>query len=73
MAHVQWKSAGMSALRAQRAVVDIENEGMEDGRFMVWLRPAWKVAGPHGPEGCRAFTNCRAALAWVKSARIVEG
>lgn len=64
---VSWDSAAMRALRADPRVVDVEAEGMDDGRFMVWLYPEHAFDEGYGPATCKAFSSATRALAWLRT------
>ena len=68
-------SKAMQALRADPKVADVENEGMEEGRFFVHLKNGWRYTydgSDADPVRTRSFSNCKDAAREVRTAVAVK-
>lgn len=55
-------------LKATGKVDDVENEGMDEGRFFVHLTQAWEYPPPYYGQRTKSFGSFREAQAMVKRA-----
>lgn len=60
----------MKSLRTIACVEDVENEGMDEGRFFVHLKPGYEYPAPYSGQRTKSFGGVREAREMLR--RVVK-
>ena len=59
-------NAQLSALKSTNCVADVENEGMDEGRFFVHLKSQYSLDEGYGIQHTKSFGSFKEAITAIK-------